>query len=835
MRLSGLLYFYRLRLRTRWVQEGFALTGIAVGVALVFAAQVASTSLTGSVEDLIKGTFGNAELELVARDPHGFDIRMLKQIRAIEGVSVAAPLLETRANVVGPRGRRSLLLLGADSSLARLKGKVTRRYRAIQLPTQRFIALPASIARGIGVSIGEPLKLEIGAAQHRMHLNAALETDDIGSVAQSPLAIMPLRYAQRLAGIGNGVTRVLVDPAPGRSADVQRALESIAGSRLDVRPADFDVQLFRKAAQPTNQSTALFAAISALVGFLFAFNAMLLTLNDRRRLVTALQVDGYSPGAILQILLFDALMLGLAASLLGLALGDQLSRHLFDAAPGYLSFAFAVGEQRIVQWQSVAVAVCGGVGAALLASLLPLFKLMRHPNETLSDDARTPGATKAVLGAGLGCLAVSLGVLLLAPRAAILGVIALTAAVMLTLPATINLFLQLAEKALSRVNSAVPLISIGELRSMPARSIALAATGALAVFGTVAIQGARGDLQRGLDRSARDVNAPADVWATPRGMPNMLATTPFRDDASDSLRALPEVRAVHEYRSGFLDFDRRRVWVLAQPVDSPALFPPSQLTEGKLELATQRLRAGGWAVISEAIAADHHLSIGDTFTLPAPNPKTFRVGGLSTNIGWPPGAIAINADDYRRAWGTVDPSAYEVLLAPGVSDERGRAAVRQALGADSALAVETMAQRENRQRAASRQGLSRLTQLSTLVLVAAVLAMAAATAGMVWQRRLRLASLKLDGFDDLTVWRALLLESGLLLGAGCLVGAAYGLLGETLLDRALRDVTGFPVVISIGLQAAVVSFVGVTAVAVGIAALPGYFAARVPPAAALQE
>ncbi len=240
-------------------------------------------------------------------------------------------------------------------------------------------------------------------------------------------------------------------------------------------------------------------------------------------------------------------------------------------------------------------------------------------------------------------------------------------------------------------------------------------------------------------------------------------------------------------------------------------------------------------MISEAIAKDHQLAIGDRFTLPAPRPTSLRVGGLSTNIGWPPGAIAISSNDYRAAWNEADPSAYEVQLAPGVPPGRGRDAVARALGPTSALTVETASQREGRQRSASRQGLARLNQLALLVLVAAVLAMAAATAGMVWQRRGRLASLKLDGFDDLTVWRALLLESILLLGAGCFVGAAFGLLGEALLDRALKDVTGFPVEASIGLPIAALSFVAVTAVAVLIAALPGYVAARVHPSAALQE
>jgi len=69
-----------------------------------------------------------------------------------------------------------------------------------------------------------------------------------------------------------------------------------------------------------------------------------------------------------------------------------------------------------------------------------------------------------------------------------------------------------------------------------------------------------------------------------------------------------------------------------------------------------------------------------------------------------------------------------------------------------------------------RQGLSRLTQITAVVLIAAILAMAAAMGALIWQRRPRLASIKVDGFDRGELWRALLLETVLLLGVGCSIG-----------------------------------------------------------------
>src|SRR6202043_574281 len=107
---------------------------------------------------------------------------------------------------------------------------------------------------------------------------------------------------------------------------------------------------------------------------------------------------------------------------------------------------------------------------------------------------------------------------------------------------------------------------------------------------------------------------------------------------------------------------------------------------------------------------------------------------------------------------------------PGIPPLLGALEVRRALGRQTALKVQTAAQREQGFRATGRQGLARLSQISALVLIAAVLAMAATMGAMVWQRRPRLADMKVDGFNRGVLWRALLTERALLLGAGCSLG-----------------------------------------------------------------
>jgi putative ABC transport system permease protein len=842
VRPSNIWHLYRVRLRARALQECFAIAGIAAGVALLFSSQVASSSLLSSVAQLSRGIVGHATLQLLARDAHGFPEATLTRVRRTPGVKVAAPLLEASANARGPKGSESVELVGADASLAQLGGALVRHTALQPFGGIGAVVLPAPVSRTIGVrKFGQEVTLDVAGRSAQAPLYAQLHASQIGPLVASPIAVGPLSFVQEMTGLGGRVSRILVQPAHGRGRAVRAALARIAAGRLNVEPTDHDERLFAKAAAATNQSTQLFALISALVGFLFAFNAMLLTVPQRRRLIVELRRDGYTPRTVICVLLLDAILLGLVAGALGLVLGDELSIHLFRSAPGYLSSAFAVGSQRVVGVQSVAVALGGGMAAAVVAVLSPLRDILSRdplaagaPRERdRAGDARAHGMWLAL--AALACLGAATLILLVAPAAAIAGMALLVAALLLALPLMLGGTLGLVRRLAPRFLSATPHVAAMELSAARARAIAIAATGAIAVFASVAIQGAHGDLLGGLEGAAHDMNAFTDVWVAPAGSYNLLKTTPFTPVRQQRLARLPGVRAVRIYRGGFLDFGERRVWAIAPPRDAVPLLPPSQILEGGVQRAQRLMRAGGWVVLSKALAAERHLRIGDALTLPSPVPLRVRVAALSTNIGWAPGALIMNAADFARASGSRDASAYNVLLAPGVPVGRGVGEITRALGPDSGLAVESAEAHADRQRTLSRQGLARLSQIATLIMLGAVLAMAAAMGTMVWQRRPRLAKLRLEGFARAELWRMVLLESALLLGVGCASGALLGLYGQQLLDRALANVINFPVVHSVALVPALVSL-AVVALAAGAAiALPGYLAAGVSPAVALED
>lgn len=836
MRLSNLLHLYRIRVRARLVQELLALVGIAVGVALLYAASVANTSLTDSVERLTTGIVGNARFQVEARSAAGFDARLLGRVERLPGVQAAAPMLDVQANVVGPGGRRSVLLVGGDPRFARLGGAFVREFRSAELARQRAIGLPTQLARVLGLSIGGSAGIEIAGRRRAALVGVLLDRPDIGDLADSPVAIAPLAYAQRLAGMPGRVTRIYVTSAPGRARQVEAGLRRLADDRLNVHPARFDVTLFDKAALPTHASTTLFFAFSAGVGFLFAFSAMLLTVPQRRRLIGDLRADGFGRRVVLQVLVLDALVLGAVASLLGIGLGELLSRAFFGPTPGYLGYTFPIGAQRIVTAHSVLIAVAGGLLAATAAAVAPYGRVRSRARRAGEVGRRDAFVVVVQLGCALAAFAATTVVLVAAPQLAILGMASLALAGLLLLPVTLRAALALLERVTYRWQDAAPFIALVQLRSREHRfrAGAIAATGTVALLSCVAIQGARADLERGLDAAVRDIDSTAAVWVTAAGVDNTFATTALAETgAGRRLARVPGVEAVRSYRGSFLDWGDRRVWVLAPPAGVGDPAPASQIgNRADLARVDARLRAGGWAVLSRQLAQDHGLHVGERFTLPAPVPLKLRVAALSTNLGWPPGAVIMNAGDYARGWASAAASVYQLTIAPGASSARVSAAARKALGgAGAALAIETAREREQRHYASTRDALARLSQIRTLVLAAAVLAMGAALIGLMWQRRPRLARLKVDGFSDAEVQRALVVEALVLVGGGAVLGAALGLYGQLLLDRALSAITGFPVFVSVGVASAIAGAALVTVAAVALVSVPGAAAARVGAAA----
>ncbi len=859
MRLDMLLYLYRRRLRAHPVAELLAGGGVAIGVALVFGVLLANASLTSSAGRLVHGLAGSAGWELTARSSQGFGEGVVQQVGELGGVQVAAPVLRENVTLIGPGGRRAVQLIGVTPSLEALGGGATQELAAGTQLLGGGLGLPTGVASALGSQAGQPLGVASGGVV-RPSRERVLLGESLAGVAASPVAVALLSVAQTLTGHTGRVSELMIRPRAGASSTVAAQLAHVASARhLELRPADDELQLLSVATKPNRQSTALFSAIAVMIGFLLALNAMLLTVPERRRFIAELRMQGYDARQIVLLMGLQALVLGVVASLVGIALGGALARLFFQQVPGFLTAAFPIGAEETVHAGTVLAAVACGVLATALASLAPLLDLRaRRAGEVglrrADAHSETVGErTIALLGVAGACLlAGALALALLVPSLTVVAGVMLALASVCLIPAVFAMLARLLPYATERIRSSALIVALTELRATTTRSVALAGIVCLAVYGSAAIGGARRDLLRGIENASAQYFATAQVWVNTGG--DVFDTNSFAPGKpAAAIARAPGVAAVRVYQGGLLDVGERRMWVRARPAGDASMIEASQLLHGDYASATSELRAGGWAAVSSDFAEERQLHVGGAFTLPTPaGAERLRVAAIATNSGWPAGAITLGAADYGRYWQTGEAAALEVSLKPGVSPAAGRRAVlaalgsasglevgtaaeRAALGSASGLQVSTAAERAAQSASAARQGLRTLGEISTLLLVAAALSVATALSAAIWQRRLRLAALKIQGYDAGQLWRAVLLESGVTIGVGVLVGALVGIAGHALAGRFLQLSTGFPAPFSLGPEQVLLTIVLFGAIALAVIALPGMLAARVSARAVLQE
>jgi putative ABC transport system permease protein len=849
LRPRTLIYFYRRRLRAHGMQELFAGIGIAAAVALVLAAGVAQSSVAGSTRKVVRAVVGPANLQLRARSQHGFSESLLAEVERIPGVRRAAPLLERSIHVIGPSGASTTVYLaGTDTSLGVLDG--LGRTLPLSALTTGTISLSNTSARAIGLNdsasgIRQGVTLLLGGRKQTTRVGAVLGKEAVGVLATAPVAVMELSSMQRLLAQPGLVSRILVEAEPAAKAPVERRLRALAGGRLIVSGAEQDVSILEKALGPSGQASALFAVIGALLGFLFAFNAILLTIPERRQAIADLRLSGTMRSAIVQLTSFQALCLGLAASLVGLLAGYVLSRWVFHQSTGYLAEAFTLSGGTVVGFGSVLIAGLGGVFVTCLASALPLLDLRRgRTPDAIYMHSGEPGNTlgrraqQALLALALALLAAASAIYGLAPAAALVASVALALATVFSIPAAFAAVLAGAQRVNERAQRLPTLaLALSGVRATTLRSLALAATGAVALFGSVALGGARANLLSGIRGFAHSYAADAAIWVGEPG-DNQATMELSGDGGASRIARLPGVASVQSYRGAFLTFASRRVWVIARPPGGANHVLATQTLGGvgAVHAAERRLATGGWIVISRQIAEEHDVGVGATLTIPTPSgPRAYRIAALTTNLAWSPGVIFMASSDFARAWSTGAPSALAVRTSAGASIASVEHEIRASLGSTSGLEVASAPVRRQKIDRLTSEGLSQLGLVSTLLLLAAILALAAALTSSIHQRRRALAGLRLAGAPPRRLRRVLLVEAMLVLAAGCFTGALAGVYGQFVIDAYLRHVTGFPVAGAGAALRPVEIFVLVLGAALALAALPGWRASNVPPALALAE
>ena len=203
--------------------------------------------------------------------------------------------------------------------------------------------------------------------------------------------------------------------------------------------------------------------------------------------------------------------------------------------------------------------------AALVAVFSPVRAVRsRDPLAAASTNEGAASSPRPALtdAGGAACLVAATVILLVAPKLAIAGMLMLVGALLLLLGSALSAAVRALAITARRITGVVGHVAAMELTAARSRILGVAATGAVAVFGAVAIQGAHGDLLKGLENAARDENAYTDYWGGAGRRVQLAANGPIRSEGAAAEAGTSASREDDQGGSpvGLAEWGTRRVW-----------------------------------------------------------------------------------------------------------------------------------------------------------------------------------------------------------------------------------------------------------------------------------
>ncbi len=783
-------------LRARPLRSFLTVAGVALGVAVLFASLSAGAAMDAAVERAAADEMGRAAVRVEALEERGLGPDTRAIIAAAPGVGVAAPALERRTYLAAglERGLADQLpapvtVLGVDPTLEpQLHDMPLAGGRLLDATDTRRALVAATLAEAEGLRLGDSLTLSgaVESGPQDFTIVGIVSGDGYVPGAAGRLVIVPLTEAQALFDTG-GVTRVDLGLRPGVSTgDVTAQLE---GS-IDTEPyllslASDTADSLRSGTSDLRATLLLVAAVVLFAGAFLIFNTLSMTVSERTREVALLRAAGTTRPQVMTLMLLQALALGVAGSLAGVAAGVGAAALTLAWVGSTATLAFGPPD---LGPASVAVALAIGVLVTLAASLEPAWRASRiTPIEALrrGPAGAAAGVARlrwlALVFAALAVAALAIwprgagGSGDIAPTTAIgsgpwgpLVVYGLLLALVLAVPRVLGPLLRLVGIPFALFRTQVRLA-----RSSLARDTSRTALTAGALMIGLAMMVALG-------MAAQNVRRIGQGWLAETIPGSELLTSirpvPIDSEIRDDIAALPGVESVSPIGLFGVPWEGVRQEAAAVVGSDFASDGRLIFLEGDPAAAFAALDAGGSVIVPRSLRAEADIHVGDTLTFATgPEPTKLRVAGVVAHSipGDSQEAILIGWADATTSFGVAGADFYAVRYDPGL-DESAHPAVH-ALARSYALEPSDL----ERIRGTVGDALDRLFRLldamALIAVVVAGLGMVNTLSMSVLERVREIGVLRAIGMSSRQVWGMVVVEAGLLGIASAVVGAVVGL------------------------------------------------------------
>lgn len=766
------------------------LFAVALGVAAAYSIELANTTAVASFARSVDVIANHVNLQVFGSGA-GFDERALLRVQDVNGVTSASPVVEGQL-VAGVRPGQTdsgeiIRVLGIDITRASVpEAAKTQNENIGQFDLHRFIDEDGIfISKRIADRYArrEYIEAYAGARRVRLPVMAVIPPGDAG--VDSSVAFVDIATAQTLFNSVGRLDRIdlVVDPAKLEAvrAQVQRVVPP--GARVLEPRTRLDE--IRRMLSSFQMNLAVLADVALLVGMYLIYNAVAISVVQRKSEIGTLRALGTTRWQIFATFIGEGALYGAIGALCGVVLGFALARYSVGAVQTTVSSLYigSHSDAVVFSWPATIKAFLIGVVLAVLSALAPAAEAsLTPPARTMragaGQERSVPGFSRWTAVAGLVTIAIAFLAMKLpayngVPVFGYLAGILLIAGASLCTPLVLAASVRLLRLFRARRPSAA--IAAGFLRASPQRFSVAIASLAVAVAMMVAIAVLVSSFRATVVAWTADTLA-ADLYIKTPGTVDASFRAGFTPADAQRITRVPGVAGVDTYRGfivplegGFADLGATNADSFAKRNRLRFLGHPNtaEIVRGLHDRAT--------AVVSEPFITHFHLGPGDSFVLNTPSgAQRFRIIGAYNDYSTSGGTFFIDRDTYVRLWHDDTIDSIGVYVRPGVDIARVRTGIEIAL---RPLRVDISTNRELRAFAISvfDRTFAITSALYIVSLAIAVLGVVSTLFALVLERRLEIGLLRYLGLNRTGVVRMVVAQAVVVGILAAIVGIVLGL------------------------------------------------------------
>ena len=818
-----------------------SIVGIALGVGVFVSVQMAIYTAIESFNASVDHVSGKANLQVTSFG-RGFSEEVYLKVKKVSGVKAATPVIQYVSKIDEPIGE-PLYLLGIDV----FSDKPFREYQFYEaeedgllfLKNPHSIAITEKLANRHGLKRGDRITLIVGSKRVTLTITNLLKMEGPANSLEGNFGLLDIASAQEAlekVGLIDRIDLMVDKSVPVET--IESELKKVIPPGVEVRRSDTRSGQIEKMVSAFHLNLTALSFISLIVGMFLIYNAISVSVIQRRREIGILRSVGLTRSQVLRLFIGEAAIIGCLGSLAGIGIGIGLAKiMLYLVSRTITALYILVKAEHLLISPSVLMA---GFGMGVLSSVLSAIGPAREASKIAPKEALALGTLETKIRIRLGYLSlIGVGLLILSlvlalqkpifhrPIFGFVAALLILIGVSFLIPSVITLLNRLLAPILRFLFKSEGKLASRYIHDSMARTVITIAALMTALSMLISISIMILSFRKTVDLWVEEsINGDVFIFPGSYSITGYSALLPL--EVSKALPSLPGVKAVDSFRA--LEVEYQGYPAIIASVDGQVFLNLKviRFTRGNPQTILQQFASGQAVLVTESFSLRHHVKAGDRIKLNTPQgDREFPVSGVFYDYSSDWGMVLMEKKVYQSLWNDETLHSAGIYLKEGVSQQAFKETIRERYSKPYRLFVVSHRELRSEVLKIFDQTFAITYALEFIAIIVAILGIINSLNALIIERQRDIGIIRAVGGFRKQVQKATLIEAGMIGFFSHILGLLCGFLLSILLIYVINKQSfGWTIQFSIPLRSLIESWLVVMVTSIGAGFIPARRAAR---------